>query len=91
LSLIHVKVQKSSRAAKIGAKAAKMSRVKVEDGKAAGKGRRRVRSPSPELVCLSDVSNAANVVAGVRVKQEPGGVPNKRQKGDDGERASAAS
>ena len=70
-----------------------MSRVKVEDGKAAGKGRRRVRSPSPELVCLSDVSNAANVVAGVRVKQEPrkGGVPNKRQKGDDGERASAAS
>ncbi len=89
MSLIHVKVQKSSRAAKIGAKAAKMSRVKVEDGKAAGKGRRRVRSPSPELVCLSDVSNAANVVAGVR--WSPGVVPNKRQKGDDGERASAAS
>ena len=53
-----------------------MASAKIENGQETGRGRRRARSrvPSPDLMCLSDVSNGV-------VKQEPG---LKRQKGNGG-------
>jgi hypothetical protein len=55
--------------------------AKIENnGQETGRGRRRARSPSPDLMCLSDVSNGV-------VKQEPG---LKRQKGNGGMANAAA-